>query len=141
MVGKEFVLAVIVGAVLALPYLLYARRVKDSRRLFAIGLVIAASVYVPLAVFRGTPGDSLTELGGVVLFGILAFLGIRRSPYFLAAGWVSHVSWDLLLHPVDVGASSYAPWWYPVICIGFDLLVGGALLGGSWQQQRHDRMR
>jgi hypothetical protein len=66
----------------------------------------------------------------VALFGILAFLGVRYSAYFLALGWVAHVAWDLLLHPVHV--SAYAPLWYPVACIGFDLAVAGAVVGASW---------
>jgi len=71
----------------------------------------------------------LIELSGVALFGVLAFFGVRRSAYFLALGWAAHVAWDLLLHPVHV--SSYVPWWYPVACIGFDLVVAGAILSAS----------
>jgi len=46
MIRNEFVLAVFAGVVLALPYLLYARLARDRRRVFAVGLLIAASVYV-----------------------------------------------------------------------------------------------
>ena len=129
MIRHEFVLAVSLGVVLALPYLLYARRVRNRRRVFGIGLVAAAFIYVLFAVFAGTQRDLLVESSGVVLFGALAVLGIRRSAWFLALGWAAHVGWDLLLHPVDV--SSYAPWWYPVTCIGFDLVVAGAILGAG----------
>ena len=117
-------LAILPGAALALPYVLYARRVRD-RRVFAIGLVAAAVVYVVFAAWRGTPRDVLVELGGVVLFGALAFAGIRHAAWILALGWAAHVAWDLLLHPVH--APSYAPWWYPVVCIGFDLVVAAAV--------------
>jgi hypothetical protein len=57
---------------------------------------------------------------------MLAFLGIRHSAWLLALGWASHIGWDLLLHPAD--ASSYAPWWYPAVCLGFDLVVAGAVV-------------
>lgn len=130
--ANTFVLAVFVGVALAVPYLLYARRARrDRRRVFGIGLVVAAAVYIGFAATRGTVEDVLVESGGVVLFGILAFLGVRHSAYFLALGWAAHVGWDLLLHPV--GVSSYTPWWYPVVCIGFDLVVAGAVFGASWQ--------
>jgi signal transduction histidine kinase len=36
-------------------------------------------------------------------------------------GWAAHAGWDLLFHRLDV--ASYAPWWYPVACIGFDLVA------------------
>jgi hypothetical protein len=126
MIGNAFVLAVVAGVLLALPYLLYARRVSDPR-VFGVGLVIAAVVYVLFAATAGSTREVLVELGGVALFGALAFVGIRYSAAVLALGWVLHVAWDLLLHPVQV--SSYAPWWYPVICIGFDLVVAGAIFG------------
>ncbi|HEX2121542.1 MAG TPA: DUF6010 family protein [Thermoanaerobaculia bacterium] len=127
---------VFAGGVLALPYVLYARRSRDRRRVFAIGLAVAALVYVALAAFRGTGGELLVEAGGVMLFGIVAVLGVRHSIYWLALGWAAHVGWDLLLHPA--GASSYAPWWYPVICIGFDLVVAGAIVSATAPPRRGD---
>ena len=114
-------LAAAAGVALAVPYVRYARRTH-----FAAGLVIAALVYVVFAIARGTTGSLLIELGGVVLFTAIAFLGIRHSALWLAAGWAVHVGWDLLLHPVD--ASSYAPWWYPPLCLGFDLAVAAGIV-------------
>lgn len=126
MIGNAFVVAVFAGASLAVPFVLYAGRLRNRRAVFGIGLTVAAAIYVAFAIAGGTPREMLTEVGGVALFGVIAVLGIRRSPYFLALGWAAHVSWDLLLHPV--GQSSYAPWWYPVVCIGFDLVVAGTVL-------------
>ena len=135
--STQVVLALFAGVVLALPYLLYARRTRDRRRVFGVGLLVAATIYIGFAVSKGNLNALLVELIGVALFGILAFLGIRYSAYFLALGWVAHVAWDLLLHPVNV--SSYAPWWYPVACIGFDLVVAGAIAGASWPGSEPER--
>jgi hypothetical protein len=129
-IGNELVLAISAGVALALPYLLYVQRSRERRRMFGLGLIAAAAVYVVLAASRGTLRDVLIEAGGILLFGIVAFLGIRHRASFLAFGWVAHVAWDLLLHPVN--GSSYAPWWYPVLCVGFDLVVAGAIVGASW---------
>jgi hypothetical protein len=137
MIGAEFVLALFGGVALALPYLLYARRTRDRRRVFGVGLVVAATIYIGFAVSRGDLNALLVESAGVALFGILAFLGVRYSAYFLALGWVAHVAWDLLLHPVN--GTSYAPWWYPVACIGFDLAVAGAIFGASSQGSEPER--
>ena len=109
------------GVALAVPYVLYGR----GARVFAAGLIVAAAIYVVFAATRGTFQDVLLELGGVAVFGTLAVLGLRR-PLVLATGWALHVSWDVLLHPI--GDTSYAPWWYPVLCIGFDLVVAAAIL-------------
>lgn len=124
MTGHEFALALFAGVALALPYLFYAARAREARRLFAAGLVVAACIYVLFAAAAGT--KLLMEIGGVAVFGILAYVGVRHSVYVLALGWVAHVAWDLLLHPSD--------WWYPVACIGFDLVVAGAILGMAWRR-------
>src|SRR5438128_865314 len=98
MTANEFLIAVAAGAALAAPYVFYAQRSRNRRAVFAIGLVAAAAIYVAFAIWSGTVKGVLIELCGVVVFGILAALGIRRSRYFLALGWAAHVSWDLLLH-------------------------------------------
>jgi hypothetical protein len=131
MVGNEFVVALFAGVVLAVPYLVYAR---SRRWTLGAGLIVAAAVYVPFAVLAGTLNDVLTELSGVVLFGVLAAIGMRGSLYFLALGWVAHLGWDLLLHPMHT--ATYAPWWYPIACIGFDLVVGGAIVGIALAERR-----
>lgn len=129
-------LPVLLGASFALPYLALARSQPDhERRAFAAGLIVAAAIYPPFALFAGKTGAVLVELGGLLLFGGLAALGLLRWPVVLAFGWAAHVAWDLLLHPVEptpaagVAGSGYIAWWYPLLCVGFDLLVAGYLLG------------
>jgi hypothetical protein len=134
MIGSEFLLAILTGVVLAVPYVIYARRMRDRRRVFGIGLVTAAAVYVGFALRGGTRKEILIELTGIVVFGLFVVLGVRYSIDLLALGWASHVVWDLLIHPVST--ASYAPWWYPVMCIGFDLFVAGAIVGASWPPRR-----
>lgn len=129
MIRNEFLLAVCGGAALALPYVMYARRVRDGRGVFGAGLTVAALVYVGFAVAGGSVQELLIELMGIVVFAVFAFLGARRSGYFLAVGWALHVSWDVLLHPRN--PASYVPWWYPPVCIGFDLVVAGAVFRAS----------
>ena len=138
MIGKEFVLGLVAGVMLAAPYVTYASHRPRSSRIFGVGLVGAAMIYVVLAVAYGTLRNSLVETAGLGMFLGVAALGVRFSRYVLALGWVAHVAWDLVLHPVN--ASSYAPWWYPVMCIGFDLLVAGAIVGTSSRDQRTRRL-
>jgi hypothetical protein len=124
------VLALFAGVVLAVPYVLYAGRARDPIRVFGVGLVVAALVYVVFALIdHGTRRDLLLESCAVLTFGILAVLGIRRSPWYLALGWVAHAGYDVTLHLYR--DALYGPWWYPVMCLGFDLIVAGAILGRS----------
>ena len=118
----------LLGVAAALPYVAHARRhPRHQRRIYAVGLVVAALIYVAFAVVAGNVRAIGIELGGTVLFSLLAWIGLRLEPYVLAAGWAGHVAWDLLVHSIET--SGYAPWWYAAACIGFDLFVAGFIAG------------
>ena len=117
---------ILLGGFLASPLLLFARARRAERQIFSWGLLVAALIYVGFALAAGAGVGALVgELVGVALFGAVAWLGLRRSALWLAAGWAAHVGWDLLLHPLT--ASGYAPDWYVRACIGFDLAVAAWL--------------
>ena len=117
-----FVLGLVLGAV----FIVFARRfgMPGERRLLAVGLIVAALIYVGFAVAWAGGAWIAAELGGVVVFGGLAVLGLKRSPMSLAVGWALHPVWDAGLHLAGAGAA-FAPTWYVAVCISFDLLVGG----------------
>jgi len=117
------VVAIVAGVALALLYVLYARR---RRRALGYGLIAAAAIYVVFAAVAGDVRAVLVEIVGLGAFAAIAVIGIRRSANILALGWVAHVAWDVLFHPLT--HSGYAPWWYPAACIGFDLVVAAAAL-------------
>jgi hypothetical protein len=77
---------------------------------------------VGFALLGGAPRSWLIlEVGGFVLFSLVALLGLRRSMWFVVVGWAAHPVWDVVLHKVlSVG---FVPEWYPVGCAGFDLLL------------------
>jgi len=96
---------------------------QHERRLLGLGLVAAALVYLGLAITQGAAAGWLAaEAGAVALFGLLALAGLRNGLGWLALGWLLHVAWDILLHRGG-GAPGYAPTWYPMACVGFDLTV------------------
>lgn len=117
-------LLIVVGAVLAVPFILFARRF-GGEPIFALGLAVAAGAYVGFVFWGDVAGRARTlELVGGVIFVVLAVLG-RRSPGILAAGWGAHAVWDLAFHPPAM--EGYWPYWYPAICLGFDLVVAAHL--------------
>ncbi|MDX1644511.1 MAG: hypothetical protein R3244_09170 [Thermoanaerobaculia bacterium] len=124
-------IAILVGAVASLPYVGWARRSAHPERLFAVGLGVAATIYLLLALLGGAgPLFLLLEATGVALFGGIAVAGLWGSPLWLALGWGVHVLWDLGLHPGAV--PGWVPFWYPPACVGFDLLVAGFVLASFW---------
>lgn len=119
----------LLGALSAVPYLLVVRRLRehDARRWWAFGLVTAAAVYVWFTIGRSAPAMALAfEIGGLVAYGALAVLGLRKGARWLGAAWLLHVAWDLGLHAP--GGFALAPTWYVLACTSFDLTVGFYLL-------------
>ncbi len=126
------VIAVIAaGAALGALFAAWAGPPERTRgsRIYAIGLVVLPLVYVGLALVRGGgPRALLLESAGLVRFGAAALLGSRAWPPLIGFGWIAHVAWDVGLHAA--GASGYAPPWYAPLCVGFDIVVGTAVLYG-----------
>lgn len=99
------------------------RRPDDAKCILARALVIAAAFYVVFAVRSLNVSWWLTvELIGVGAYGGLALLGVKRSAWWLASAWALHPVWDIAIHYLGPGAS-FAPDWYAIACVSFDLLV------------------
>ncbi len=133
--NTELIVPVLInGAVFAtvaviVPAFLLSRFTRDifGRSVLAIFLLIAAGAYFGFAtVGRDVVGSDqiwiLIELAQAIIFGVLALLGLRGSSYWLAAGWVLHPFWDVVLHYVGPG-HPFTPWTYAIACVSFDWLV------------------
>ena len=129
MTAQMFVGLLVEGTILAVPLILVAfllsRFIRDiiGRSLLVVFLFAAAGAYFGFALLAA-PGPIwvLAELVQVVIFGAIALLGLRGSPWWLAAGWALHPLWDVVLHYVGPG-HSFAPITYTIPCLSFDLLV------------------
>jgi hypothetical protein len=129
------VIALILGTVLSLALVGLARMYPPGRerRVYAVGLVITALIYVGFGVAGGAGARWLAlEILSVLLYGAAAWGGLRGRHWLLAAGWAAHVAWDVLLHLSGAG-STYTPHWYPWLCVSFDLVVAGAVLASNWR--------
>ena len=133
--NTELILPVLInGAIFAtvaviVPAFLLSRFTRDiiGRSVLVIFLVIAAGAYFGFATTgRELVGTEqiwiLVELIQAVVFGAIGLLGLRGSPYWIAAGWALHPFWDVLLHYVGPG-HSFTPWAYAIACVSFDWLV------------------
>jgi hypothetical protein len=131
-------LPILVGAVLGALFAIFARARKAAEvRVLALGLVVAALIYVGLALADRGREWLVIEVAGAVLFGCLAWLGLRASRWWLAMGWVAHVGWDVGLH-LD-RAQAVVGAWYPLLCVGFDLVVAGFVLSAVLEPTRSRR--
>jgi hypothetical protein len=113
------------GAVLAVIAFLLSRFTMEiyGRALLAIFLFAAAGAYFGFAVLAGAgPIWTLVELVGVIVFGVMALLGLRDSAWWLAVGWALHPLWDVVLHYWGPGRT-FASQPYAIACISFDWVV------------------
>ena len=133
--NPELIVPVLInGAIFAtvaviVPAFLLSRFTRDifGRSVLAIFLLIAAGAYFGFApVGRDMVGSDqiwiLIELAQAIVFGVLALLGLRGSPYWLAVGWALHPFWDVLLHYLGPG-HAFTPWTYAIACVSFDWIV------------------
>lgn len=118
-------MGILSGAALAGALVVAARRwALNELRVYAVGLLVAALVYGVAAALR-QPSMLPVEWLGVALFGAFAFVSLHRSTV-LAAGWALHVAWDLSFPSHHSGA--LVPYWYPWLCVGFDLSLAVYIL-------------
>ena len=64
-----------------------------------------------------------------MVLAALAVGGARRYPLLTSLGRGLHVGWDILLHGGP--GTEFVPGWYVPACVGFDLVVAGAILATS----------
>src|SRR5215213_3149234 len=133
--NNELIVPVLInGAISAavaviVPAFLLSRFTRDiiGRSVLVIFLFIAAGAYFGFATLGSEIVDTqpiwiLVELAQVIVVGTLALLGLRGSPYWIAAGWALHPFWDVVVHYMGPG-QSFTPWTYAIACISFDWLV------------------
>ena len=122
--------ALVIGAVIAVAFVIGVRALPRDRAntVYVVGLIVTALLYVFFAVAHGASSTSLAiEFLGALIYVALAIAGLRGNRLALAIGWAGHPVWDVLLHTSGRGAE-YTPSWYPLACIGFDLVVAIAIL-------------
>lgn len=122
----NIILWLLLGLGLALAYIVLARLLwpRQQMTVFAIGLVVAAVIYLWFAIDSGSNGWIPLEALGIGLYGALAWLGITRSYNWLALGWLLHPIWDIALHFLGPGAHIVADW-YAIACVSFDVAMAG----------------
>jgi hypothetical protein len=70
----------------------------DAATVYALGLVLIASVYIGFAVADGRPRVVATESGIAAAFVVVAAAAVTGSPWLLVAGLVAHGVKDLWQH-------------------------------------------
>ena len=129
----DIILWLVIGVAAAAAYIWYvSKKGRQEKSLLAYGLIIAALIYVGLAVFRGSSNWLFIEILGVAMYSVLAIAGLKKTAILIAIGWLLHPIWDILLHYNGPG-HHIVPAWYAWACVSFDFLVAGYIWRRNWE--------
>ena len=126
------ILALIIGLSLGFVSILFSRLLKqlDETMFYGLLLAVIGALYV---------GYTWTDTTSFIInciqcffFGTLAYLGIKRNAYLLAAGFVLHGIFDIIygLFPLP----DLRPPHYDVFCISVDWVIGVYLFIIAYRQ-------
>ena len=132
----EHIIYGIFGLVAGSAYILYVQKSapNNTERLFSIGLIIAAAIYILFATVWGDMKWVGIELVGVLIYSVFIFLGIKHHAAWIGVGWMLHPAWDVGVHLIGWG-KGIAPECYAVACFTFDLLVAGWIFYEIWKKR------
>ncbi len=123
----------LLGSLAAAAYLWYVmQHPKTAKRLLAVGLIIAALIYIGLAIFEGDSRWVGVEAAGTLLYSAFALAGLKYTVRWIAIGWLLHPLWDLVVHYAGPGAH-IVPAWYAWACLSFDVIVALYIGKRNWE--------
>jgi hypothetical protein len=93
---------------------------------YALGLVLIASVYIGFAVADGRARVVAVETGIATVFVVVAAAAITGSPWLLVVGLVGHSLKDLWQHRTHFVANTR---WWPPFCMVVDWVVAAIIVG------------
>jgi len=128
-------LLIIGGVLLSVVFIALVRWFHPRHELIAYGIALTptAGAYVFFALLNGAMQALPLEFLGVLLFGGLGLAGLWRWPVLIAVGWAGHVAWDFA--PSGSSSASYAPSWWPPVCVGTDLFLAGYITALIWAKK------
>jgi hypothetical protein len=119
----QLIIEILIGVIWATGFVLFVGQIKNFAKekfIFSIGLVVTALVYVGFGFFAESNNWKIIEFAGMLIYSGFAWLGFKKSSWFLVFGWMFHIIWDAVLHGIS---TPFVPHWYIGFCIGFDLAV------------------
>jgi hypothetical protein len=96
----------------------------DPATVYAVGLVLIASVYIGFAVADGRPAVIAVESSVVAVFVIVAAAAVTGSPWLLVLGLTGHGLKDLWQHRRQFVANTR---WWPPFCLVVDGVAAAAI--------------
>lgn len=117
--------ALIIGLLLGFIAIAMAKDIDLPPRGFALALVVLPLVYMLFALMVGDGHALVLEFAyglPFFIFGIVCFIrGFKGSGLLVISLWVLHAAYDVYHHMLVANAG--VPFWYPALCLGFDMMM------------------
>jgi hypothetical protein len=98
----------------------------DNATVYALGLIVIASVYIGFAVSDGRPKVIAVESGVAFTFVVIAAAAVTGTPWLIVVGLVGHALKDLWQHRTQFVANTR---WWPPFCMVVDVVVAAIVVG------------
>ncbi|MFV8325257.1 DUF6010 family protein [Flavobacterium sp. ZS1P14] len=116
----------IIGIVSSLLFILIFHFLKQFEKAIIYGLLLSAIGFLYVGfTWSSIPALIITAVQAF-FFLLIAYYGIKKNMYFLAAGYIIHGLWDIIYTMLN--GSDLIPPHYDLFCSSFDFIVGIYLL-------------
>ncbi|MCW3041498.1 MAG: hypothetical protein JWM31_3403 [Solirubrobacterales bacterium] len=96
----------------------------DNTTVYALGLIVIASIYIGFAVADGRPKVIAVESAVTFGFVVLAAAAVTATPWLLVVGLAGHGLKDLWQHRTGFVAGTR---WWPPFCMVVDAVVAAVI--------------
>ena len=117
---------VIIGISSAMLVILIFALLKRVDKPTIYGLILSGIGFLYVGFTWSDTGAIIISGAQAVFFLLIAWYGIKKELYILAAGYFLHGIWDLAYNLFP--ASNLVPPQYDLFCLSFDFIIGFYLL-------------
>lgn len=112
----------IIGISSGIFLILLFQLIKQFDKTLVYGLVLTGIAFIYVGFMWTDLQALLTSCIQAVLFLLLAYIGIKKSIYLIAVGYILHGCWDLLFAPF--APAHLIPPGYDLFCLTIDFTMG-----------------
>ncbi|MBZ5533535.1 MAG: hypothetical protein LAO20_19060 [Acidobacteriia bacterium] len=115
----------LIGLILGFATVAFAASVglDRDRAFYPTVAIVVASYYALFAVMGASGRTLILEVLAASVFLLLAVLGFKTNPWFVAAAIAGHGVFDFVHHLLIENPG--VPRWWPGFCLTIDVTIGG----------------
>ena len=126
--------AVIIGIFSGLLIILTIGALKSFEKYTIYGLILSGIGFLYVGFTWTDTASLIINFTQAVFFLFIAYFGMKKNSYLLAAGYLLHGIWDLAYNLFPI--SNLIPPHYDLFCLSIDFTIGVYLLVIAYRKQK-----